>query len=247
VSILRVNIVRADVLLVEQGFFESRAKAQEAIAAGCVTVNGKPLTKASSLIPAGAVIEAREAHPFVSRGALKLQAALDAFDVDPHDLHVLDIGASTGGFSDVLLSRGAAHIIAVDVGHGQFHSRLRRDKRITLFEGTDARALSSDHVPNPVDLIVIDVSFISLRLILPVLLPFLKDNGQLIALIKPQFEAGRAEVKKGIIRNPALHAKIRRELEGFIIDLSFKSSGLIESPILGGDGNREFLIHATRI
>jgi 23S rRNA (cytidine1920-2'-O)/16S rRNA (cytidine1409-2'-O)-methyltransferase len=239
--------LRADLFLVEHGYFETRSKAQEAIAAGCVSVNGKALTKASSSILAGSQIEAREAHPFVSRGALKLQAALDTFHVDVKGYRILDIGASTGGFSDLLLSRGAAHITAIDVGQGQFHTRLRRDPRITLFEGQDARNVTLEHIPQKVDLIVVDVSFISLRLVLPALTPFLKEKGQLIALIKPQFEAGRAELKKGIIRNPAIHAKVRRELEAFIIDLSFQSSGLIESPLLGGDGNREFLIHATRI
>lgn len=237
---------RADVTLVERGLFESRAKAQEAILAGGVRMNGRVLRKASDAVPEDAVIEARVPHPYVSRGGLKLQAALEAFAIDPRGCACLDIGASTGGFTEVLLLSGARHVYAVDVGHGQLHPRLANDERVTNFEGTDARSLTKALIPEPVDLIVSDVSFISLKLVLPPAVAFLKPEGALAVLVKPQFEAGRDHVKKGIVRDEAVHRAVCADLEAFVVSLGFTSLGVVPSPITGGDGNREFLLGARR-
>ena len=237
---------RADIALVEAGFFESRARAQEAIAAGLVTVDGRPVRKASETVPDGARIGAEAPHPYVSRGGLKLAAALDAFAIDPRDRICLDIGASTGGFTQVLLARGAAHVYAVDVGHGQLHRTLAKDPRLTDLEGTDARALTAKHIPQKADLLVSDVSFISLKLVLPPAIAFLKRRASLALLVKPQFEAGREKVRKGIVRDEAVHRAVCEDLERFVISLGFASLGIVPSPIAGGDGNREFLLGAIR-
>ncbi|HEX8166269.1 MAG TPA: TlyA family RNA methyltransferase [Beijerinckiaceae bacterium] len=237
---------RADILLVERGLFESRAKAQEAIAAGLVSAEGSPVSKASDRLPADAAIIAEAPHPWVSRAGVKLAAGLDAFAIDPAGCVCLDLGASTGGFTDVLLARGAQRVYAVDVGHGQLHPRLARDARVKSLEGTDARHLTRALVPEPVGLAVADVSFISLRLVLPPVLPLLAPDATLVALVKPQFEAGRAFVKKGVVRDEAVHRTVCRETAAFVEALGFKILGLVPSPILGGDGNREFLIGARR-
>lgn len=234
---------RADVVLVERGFFASRAQAQAAIEAGGVTVDGAPLRKASQTITIDADIVAQAPHPWVSRGGVKLDAALDAFGIDPAGCRALDVGASTGGFTQVLLARGAAHVHAVDVGHGQLHPSLAGDPRVTMLEGTDARRLA-EHAPGPFDVLTIDVSFISLRLVLPPLVPLLARGARLAALIKPQFEAGREHLHKGIVRDETVHARVCGEIRDHIAGLGFAVIGLIPSPIEGGDGNREFLIGA---
>lgn len=235
---------RADVALVEGGFFASRARAQEAIAAGLVTVNGAVIRKASDPVPEDAVITAEQPHPYVSRGGVKLAAALDLFQIDPENKVCLDVGASTGGFTEVLLNRGAAHVYAVDVGHGQLHPTIAGHARVTNLEGTDARSLNADLIPQPADLLVSDVSFISLKLVLPAAVALLKPQAELAVLVKPQFEAGRDHVKKGIVRDGAVHRAVCEDMRAFVASLGFEVMGLIPSPIEGGDGNREFLLGA---
>jgi 23S rRNA (cytidine1920-2'-O)/16S rRNA (cytidine1409-2'-O)-methyltransferase len=237
---------RADVVLVERGFFQSRARAQEAITAGLVTVNGAPVRKASETISNEAVITAVQPHPYVSRGGVKLAAALDAFAIDPRGLTCLDIGASTGGFTEVLLMRDAAHVYAVDVGHGQLHQKVADDPRVTNLEGTDARALTPELIPEPADLLVSDVSFISLKLVLPPAIALLKPRAALAVLVKPQFEAGRDRVKKGIVRDEAVHRDVCEDMKAFVTSLGFNVMDIVPSPIEGGDGNREFLLGARR-
>ncbi|MFC4175323.1 TlyA family RNA methyltransferase [Microvirga sp. GCM10011540] len=237
---------RADVVLVERGFFTSRARAQEAIAAGLVTVNGAVIRKASDAVPDEAAITAEQPHPYVSRGGVKLAAALDAFAIDPDGCICLDVGASTGGFTEVLVGRGAAHVYAVDVGHGQLHPKVAQDPRVTNLEGTDARALTPDLIPRAADLLVSDVSFISLKLVLPAAVALLKPRATLAVLVKPQFEAGRDHVKKGIVRDEAVHRAVCEDMTAFVASLGFTPLGLVPSPIEGGDGNREFLLGARR-
>ncbi|MGJ0397032.1 MAG: TlyA family RNA methyltransferase [Methylocystis sp.] len=237
---------RADTALHARGLFESRAKAREAIEAGLVSVDGRVVKKPSEPIAADAKIEARAAYPWVSRGGVKLAHALDHFGVDPEARFCLDVGASTGGFTEVLLTRGARHVAAVDVGHGQLHDRLRADRRVTSLEGQDARALSATHLAEAPSLIVIDASFISLMALLPHVLSLAAPRADLVALIKPQFEAGRAAVKKGVVRDEKIHAQVCARIEKEIEALGWRVAGVIPSPIEGGDGNREFLVHATR-
>jgi 23S rRNA (cytidine1920-2'-O)/16S rRNA (cytidine1409-2'-O)-methyltransferase len=237
---------RADILLVERGLFESRAKAQAAIAAGQVTAGGVPVRKASDEVPLGAELQAAPAHPWVSRGGLKLEAAFDSFGFDPRGRTCLDVGASTGGFTQVLLARGARRIYAVDIGRGQLHARLRRDSRIVSLEETDIRTLDPGTLPEAPDFATVDVSFISLKLVLPALDALLRRPAQLVALIKPQFEAGRKHLKKGIVRDPAVHDAVCGDIAAFAASLGWAVAGVIPSPIAGGEGNREFLIGAAR-
>jgi 23S rRNA (cytidine1920-2'-O)/16S rRNA (cytidine1409-2'-O)-methyltransferase len=237
---------RADLALVERGLFESRAKAREAIEAGLVRAQGALVRKPSEQIAPDATIDATPPYPWVSRGGVKLAAALDAFAVDPTGRFCLDIGASTGGFTDVLLARGAAHVCAVDVGTQQLHRKLLADPRVRSLESTDARDLTSDMVGEAPSLIVCDASFISLTKLLPAILPLAAERAFFIGLIKPQFEAGRGGTKKGIVRDPHKHAEIRAHILACIEDLGWRSLGVIDSPITGGDGNREFLIAAQR-
>ena len=237
---------RADRLLVERGLFESRAKAQAAIAAGLVTANGVPVGKASDEIAADAVVQARPEHPWVSRGGVKLAAALDHFRIDPKGRVCLDVGASTGGFTHVLIERGAGRVYAVDVGRGQLHASLRIRPEIVSLEETDIRTLGSALLPKPPDLIVVDVSFISLKLVLPPALALTRPPAQLIALIKPQFEAGRAHLKKGVVRDPQVHQAVCEDISAFVAGLGWNVLGIIPSPVTGGNGNREFLLWATR-
>jgi len=237
---------RADVVLVERGFFTSRARAQEAIAAGLVTVNGAPVKKPSDVVAEDAVITAVQPHPYVSRGGVKLAAALDAFGIDPKGCVCLDIGASTGGFTEVLLMHGARHVYAVDVGHSQLHPKVASDPRVTNLEGTDARSLTAALIPEPADLLVSDVSFISLKLVLPAAVALLKPHAKLSVLVKPQFEAGRDHVKKGIVRDEAVHRSVCDDISAFVASLGFSVDGIVPSPIEGGDGNREFLLGAHR-
>jgi 23S rRNA (cytidine1920-2'-O)/16S rRNA (cytidine1409-2'-O)-methyltransferase len=236
---------RADRLLVERGLFESRAKAQAAIAAGRVTADDLPVRKASEEIPIGAALRAEPAHPWVSRGGVKLAAALDHFAFDPAGHVCLDVGASTGGFTQVLLVRGAERVYAVDVGRGQLHPSLRDAAGVVTFEKTDIRTLDAGHLPEPPDFLVVDVSFISLKLVLPTATALLQTPARLIALIKPQFEAGRRHLKKGIVRDPQVHAAVCEDIAGFVAALGWSVAGIIPSPIAGGDGNREFLVGAA--
>lgn len=238
--------MRIDRLLVERGLFESRAKAQAAIAAGLVTANDVAVAKASDEIPTDAVLRAEPAHPWVSRGGVKLAAALDHFSFDPAGLVCLDVGASTGGFTHVLLARGARRIYALDVGHGQMHASLRGRPELVLIEHTDIRAAAPALIPEPVDFITVDVSFISLKLVLPAALALARRPAKLVALIKPQFEAGRRQVKKGIVREPKIHAAVCDDIAAFLTSLGWTVAGVIPSPIPGGDGNAEFLIGAGR-
>jgi 23S rRNA (cytidine1920-2'-O)/16S rRNA (cytidine1409-2'-O)-methyltransferase len=236
---------RIDRLLVERGLFDSRAKAQAAIEAGLVTADGKVVAKPSEMTLADAEIQASAAHPYVSRGGVKLSAALAHFGFDPKDRVCLDVGASTGGFTQVLLERGASRIYAVDVGSGQLHESLRTRPEVVSLEQTDIRnALSALFDPQP-DLIVADVSFISLKLVLPPALALARKPAQLIALIKPQFEAGRAQLKRGIVRDTAVHSAVCDDITAFVAALGWTVAGVIPSPISGGDGNVEFLLGAT--
>jgi 23S rRNA (cytidine1920-2'-O)/16S rRNA (cytidine1409-2'-O)-methyltransferase len=237
---------RADRLLVERGLFDSRARAQAAIEAGLVRANGATVRKPAEEIPADAQIEAQPAHPYVSRGALKLAAALDQFGFDPRGRVCLDVGASTGGFSEVLLTRGAAHVYAVDVGHGQLHPSLHGYPRLTAMEGTDIRALKAGQLDPAPGLVTIDVSFISLKSVLPAVSALANTPAFLVALIKPQFEAGRAHVKKGIVRDEAIHRAVCDDIVAAATTLDWQVLGVIASPIEGGDGNREFLLGANR-
>ena len=235
---------RADRLLVERGLFESRAKAQAAIAAGLVRANDAPVRKASEEIPLDAQLHASAAHPYVSRGGVKLAAALDHFGFGPKGRVCLDVGASTGGFTHVLLARGAAKVYAVDVGRGQLHASLRGRSEIVSLEETDIRTVSHALFGDAPDLITVDVSFISLKLVLPAALPLTTKPAQLVALIKPQFEAGRARVKKGVVRDAAVHASVCDEISAFVASLGWRALSVIPSPIAGGDGNAEFLLGA---
>jgi len=236
--------LRIDRLLVERGLFDSRAKAQAAIEAGLVKADGKVIGKASEEVAADAQIEATPAHPYVSRGALKLVAALDHFKFDPKGRVCLDVGASTGGFTQVLLERGAARVYAVDVGTAQLHPRLGGDARIVSLEQTDIRKLDAALLDPKPDLIVCDVSFISLKQVLPAALALAARPAQLVALIKPQFEAGRAQLKKGIVRDAAVRQAVCEDIETLVQSLGGAAIGVIPSPIEGGDGNVEYLIGA---
>jgi 23S rRNA (cytidine1920-2'-O)/16S rRNA (cytidine1409-2'-O)-methyltransferase len=237
---------RADILLVERGLAPSRARAQAAIEAGLVTADGTRLEKASQPVSPEAELRAAPAHPYVSRGGLKLAAALDYFAIDPKGKVCLDVGASTGGFSEVLAGRGAKRIYAVDVGRGQLHPSLQGRRDIVSLEATDARALDRRLVPDPIDLVVADVSFISLKLVLPAALMLCAPVAELVVLVKPQFEAGKAHLKKGIVRDEAVRKTVCAGIERFIAAEDWRITGTMPSPIAGGDGNREFLIGARR-
>jgi 23S rRNA (cytidine1920-2'-O)/16S rRNA (cytidine1409-2'-O)-methyltransferase len=235
---------RADILLVERGFFSSRARAQAAIAAGLVSVDGIALKKASEEVAGDAPIEAEAAHPWASRGGVKLAAALDAFALDPSGLVCLDVGASTGGFTDVLLARRAAKVIALDVGHGQLDPRLAADPRVRPLEGVDARALTAEMLGEQPEAIVLDVSFISQRLVLPHVLKLAAERAWLVSLVKPQFELGRSELVKSRVRSEAALERACDAVRAAIEAQGWTVLGLIPSPILGGAGAREFLIAA---
>ena len=237
---------RADRLLVDRGLFESRAKAQAAIEAGLVTADEKVVLKPSEQIPADAKLQASAAHPYVSRGGVKLAMALEHFGFDPKGRICLDVGASTGGFTQVLLDRSARRIYAVDVGTDQLHKSLRARPEIISLDSTDIRQLSPGSLDEPPDLVSIDVSFISLKLTLPSALGLARSPAQLVALIKPQFEAGPGAVKKGIVRDGALQQAICDDIARFVASLGCRVLGVIPSPILGGDGNAEFLLGAIR-
>ncbi|TGY88495.1 TlyA family RNA methyltransferase [Marinicauda algicola] len=239
--------MRADLYLVEHGFFDTRARAQAAIAAGRVRVDGTALAKPSQKIPPGAVVEAEPAHPFVSRAALKLEAALDAFAIDPAGRACLDVGASTGGFSQVLLQRGAAKVYAVDVGRGQLHASLLAEPRLVNLEATDARTLTCADIDEPPALVVCDASFIALEKILPVPLSLAAEGAVLVALFKPQFEVGRDHVGKGgIVKDAAAVSAAKEKARAFLARAGWPVEAEMESPVAGGDGNVEYLFLARR-
>jgi 23S rRNA (cytidine1920-2'-O)/16S rRNA (cytidine1409-2'-O)-methyltransferase len=235
---------RADIVLVERGFFPSRTRARAAIEARLVTAGGAVLRKASEEIDEAAAIEAAAPHPYVSRGGLKLAAALDAFGLDPAGLVCLDVGASTGGFTDVLLRRGAARVVAVDVGHGQIDPSLAADPRVLVLEGVDARALTADQVGEAPGFIVCDVSFISQRLVLPHVLAFAAGRAWLVSLIKPQFEVGPAEIVKGRVRSDKALRRACDDVAACIAAQGWSLIGLTPSPVPGGAGAKEFLAAA---
>jgi len=238
--------VRIDRLLVERGLFESRTKAQEAIAAGMVTADGTAITKPAEAVSADAALQAAPAHPWVSRGGLKLVAALDHFGIDPSGRTCLDVGASTGGFTQVLLARGARRVYAVDVGRGQLHPSLRGHPDVVAIEATDIRKLEPARFEQPPDLITTDVSFIPLKLVLPAAFALARASAQAVVLIKPQYEAGPAHVKKGVVRDPAIHEQVCVEVTALVASLGWTVLGVISSPIAGGDGNHEFLMAAQQ-
>jgi 23S rRNA (cytidine1920-2'-O)/16S rRNA (cytidine1409-2'-O)-methyltransferase len=234
-------LVRLDVLLVRRGLAETRELAQSLILSGHVLVDSKPATRPAQTVADNVGLELRDRGPsYVSRGALKLEAALDHWQIDPTDTVVLDAGASTGGFTDLLLRRGAQRVYAVDVGYGQLHYKLRDDARVVLMERTNIRYLES--LPEPPDLAVADLSFISLRLALPAIFKLLKPEAQIVALVKPQFEAGRRDVKKGgVVRDPAVHQRVLNELQIWSATMPWHLTDVLESPIKGPAGNTEFL------
>ena len=238
---------RLDVVLVEQGHFASREQAQRAVMAGEVKLGDRVLNKSSIAVPADAALSVAAAPKFVGRGGLKLEGALDHFRIDPAGATAVDIGASTGGFTDCLLQRGAAKVYAIDVGYGQLAWKIRNDPRVVVRENLNARYLSRADIPEPIDLCVIDVSFISLTLILPNAFELLTPTGVILALIKPQFELRPEDVGRGgIVADPALHAKAQTKIVDFIAAQGHPSAGTTPSPITGMDGNQEFFICARR-
>ncbi|WP_454620466.1 TlyA family RNA methyltransferase [Bradyrhizobium cenepequi] len=237
---------RADVLLVERGLFESRARARAAIEAGLVIADGKQVVKPSDTLAADAALSAEPAHPYVSRGGVKLAGALEQYPVDIEGHVCLDVGASTGGFTEVLLASGASLVFAIDVGHGQLHPSLRGHPRVVSMEETDIRSFEGKRLPARPDVVVIDVSFISLKLVLPVALSLAAAPMHLLALIKPQFEAQRKHSRRGIIRNAMVHQEICDDIAAFAAAQGCTDIQVFPSPITGGDGNIEFFLGARR-
>jgi len=239
---------RLDEALVARGLAENRTRARALIMAGLVYAGERRLEKAGMTIADDLAIEVRgKEHPWVSRGGVKLAHALDTFVIDPSGLIALDIGASTGGFTDVLLARGARRVYAVDVGHGQLHWKLRNDPRVSVLERTNARNLDRTAIPKPPDLIACDASFIGLETVLPAALALAAPSATLVALIKPQFEVGKGRVGKGgVVRDPALHEEVCERIRAWLEAQDWTVLGLTESPILGPEGNKEFLIAARR-
>ena len=237
---------RADILLVERGLFESRARARAAIEAGLVIADEKPVTKPSDTIATDAVLQAQPAHPFVSRGGVKLSGALEQYPIEIEGHVCLDVGASTGGFTEVLLANGADLVFSIDVGREQLHPSLRGHSRIVSMEETDIRDFEGKRLPARPDIVVIDVSFISLKAVLPVALSLAAAPMYLLALIKPQFEAARKHSKRGIIRNAMVHQEICDDLAAFAASLGCTDIKVFPSPIAGGDGNIEFFLGARR-
>jgi 23S rRNA (cytidine1920-2'-O)/16S rRNA (cytidine1409-2'-O)-methyltransferase len=237
---------RIDLLLVERGLFESRARARAAIEAGLVVANDKPVMKPSETIPADAVLQAEPAHPYVSRGGVKLAGALEEYPIDVEGHVCLDVGASTGGFTEVLLANGAAMVFAIDVGHGQLHSSLQGHPKIVSMEATDIRKYEGKRLPARPDIVVIDVSFISLKAVLPVALSLAAAPMHLLALIKPQFEAQGKHGKGGIIRDAAVHQQVCDDIAAFAASLGCTDIKVFASAIKGGDGNSEFFLGARR-
>jgi 23S rRNA (cytidine1920-2'-O)/16S rRNA (cytidine1409-2'-O)-methyltransferase len=243
-----VKGTRLDIVMVDRGLAPSRERARALILAGRVTVNGQVVSKAGTAVAAGACVDlAAPDHPYVGRGGVKLAHALDAFAIDPAGRRALDVGASTGGFTDVLLRRGAASVIALDVGRGQLDWRLRSDPRVLVREGVNARSLTADDVPHAVTLATIDVAFISLAHILPALPPFLEADADVVALVKPQFEAGRDEVgRHGIVSDPAVHKAVIARVTEAAAACGLARIAMAPSAITGATGNQEFFLHLTK-
>lgn len=238
---------RLDLVLVEQGLFASREQAQRAVMAGEVRLGDRVLNKSSIEVDADADLSVATPPRFVGRGGLKLEGALDHFGIDPAGKIALDIGASTGGFTDCLLQRGAKKVYAIDVGHGQLAWKIRNDPRVIVREHLNARHLNATEIPEPIDLCVIDVSFISLTLILPNAFELLTPTGVVLALIKPQFELRPEDVGRGgIVSDPVLHEKAKQKIEQFVVGQGHVSLGAVESPITGTDGNKEFFLCAQK-
>jgi 23S rRNA (cytidine1920-2'-O)/16S rRNA (cytidine1409-2'-O)-methyltransferase len=238
---------RIDLLLVGRGLFDSRARARAAIEAGLVTANGALVAKPSEMVADDAVLDAAPAHPFVGRGALKLDHALTLWPVAVEGRVVLDVGASTGGFTEVCLLRGAARVYAVDVGRGQLHPRLAADPRVVSLEGVDARRLDARLIPDPIDLVVCDASFIGLAKVLPAALGLARTGADLVCLVKPQFEAGPKDVGKGgVVRDEAVRARVMDEVRAWLAARGWTVRETAQSPITGSDGNVEFLLWATK-
>ena len=240
--------VRLDALVVDRGLAPTRARARALVLAGQVRVDGATVSKAGAAVPDDANVALAAAdHPYVSRGGVKLAHALDAFGVDAAGRTALDVGASTGGFTDVLLRRGAVRVAALDVGRGQLAWKLRQDPRVTVIEGVNARGLDRTALPpafHPVDVVTVDVSFISLKLVLPPLPPLLRPDGDVIALVKPQFEAGRAEVgRRGVVTDAAVHRRVVEEVRSAADRIGLRPVAEAPSPIAGAEGNREFFVH----
>ncbi|KPK32139.1 MAG: hypothetical protein AMK70_11190 [Nitrospira bacterium SG8_35_1] len=236
--------VRLDKLLLEKDLAATRHKAQALIAAGQVLVNNRLADKAGTLVDDSAIVEVKESCPYVSRGGYKLETGLEFFNIKPKGFVCLDIGASTGGFTDCLLKNGAAKVYAVDVGYGQLAWELRQDPRVVVMERTNARYLKVEDFEDLMDLVVIDAAFISLKLLIPPLLPLFRKQISIIALIKPQFEVGRSKVGKGgVVRDAVLHQEVIDGIVFFCKSIGLQSRGVIPSPILGPKGNKEFLIH----
>ncbi len=237
--------VRLDMLVVERGLAPSRERAQALILAGQIRAAGIQSPKPGTSVAADVELEVLGAdHPYVGRGGLKLAHALERFAIDVTGRDALDIGASTGGFTDVLLQKGARHVVALDVGHGQIDWTLRNDSRVVVLEGVNARYLTPGQLPGPVDVVTIDVSFISLRLILPVVPPLLRAGADVVALVKPQFEAGREDVGRGgIVDDPGIHARVVADVSAAAAGVGLATHGMTPSPITGASGNQEFLLH----
>lgn len=240
--------IRADQLLVERGLAESRSRAQALIMAGLVFMGERKLAKSGEMLSPDAALDVRgKDHPWVSRGGLKLDHGLTHFGLDVTGAVAMDVGSSTGGFTDVLLTRGAQKVYAVDVGTNQLAWKLRQDPRVVVLEQLNARALTTAHIPEPVDIIVCDASFISLAKVLDVPLGFARDGAHLVALVKPQFEAGRAEVGKGgVVRDPVVHERVCAEAAGWVQGKGWRVLGVTPSPITGPEGNVEFLLGAVK-
>ena len=239
---------RADMLLLDQGLAESRTRAQALILAGNVYVGDRRVTKAGDLLADDALLTVKgRDHPWVSRGGVKLAHGLEHFDIDVAGAVALDVGSSTGGFTDVLLTRGATKVYAIDVGTNQLAWKLRSDERVIVHEQTNARALNPEIVPEPVDIIVCDASFIGLAKVLETALDFAKPGGKMVALVKPQFEAGRSEVGKGgVVRDPAIHQRVCDDAAAWIESKGWRVIGIEPSPITGPEGNVEFLLGALK-
>ncbi len=239
---------RIDILLLKRGLTESRHRAQAIIMEGVVEVDGRRVDKPGRLIPMDSeIVIRRDPNPYVSRGGLKLEAALRHFKIDIRDRIMLDIGASTGGFTDCLIRHGASKVMAVDVGKGLIHWRLRNDPKVILFEGKNARSLRKEDLPYAPDGVVIDVSFISLKLIIPALYPIVKDSGFLLPLVKPQFEVGKKGLLKGgVVKDPKVHREILADIIDFCKEEGWNFIDSMESPLLGPKGNREFFIYLIK-
>jgi len=236
--------IRLDQLVVERGLAPSRERARALILAGQVTVDDRPAMKAGTAVDDQAVVALiTPDHPYAGRGGLKLAHALDTFHIEVRGRECLDIGASTGGFTDVLLQRGAVRVVALDVGHGQLDWKLRNDERVVVIEHFNARRLTLADLPTAVDIVTIDVSFISLRQIFPAVMPVLRPGSDVVALVKPQFEAGRTEVRKGIVRDPAIHTRVIAEVTAAGAEVGLSRVASTPSPITGQKGNVEFLVH----